>query len=450
MVSKHRMVGIVMAALAVLAGAATAQEQEEPPSQILIINVNVWDGTSAAAAANVDVLIEGDKIKTVASGIEASGAQVIDGGGGYLIPGLIDSHQHIMLSKGSGPDDIINAKAPFKMAYDAIPQARTMLMMGITTIRDTGGPSIELGAAIDAGLVVGPRIYSCGAMVSCTSGHGDFGGLAAPDQMQYPGSSAWWSSAMQLATLADGEAEVRKATRYALAMGAHQIKIMAGGGVASLKDPLESVGYSEAEMRSAVEAAEDYDTYVCAHAYNDESVQRAIRAGVKDIVHGHLLSEETIKMMAENGVWLGSLSEPYGLMDVPWFTEENRAKGRTVLEGYAKVFPLAKKYGVKMGFGTDAASVMVDTILLEFRARSRFFTPLEQLKMATSINAELCRMANSRDPYKAAELGVVKEGAWADVLIYDGNPLEDIEVVIDHASNLKLIVKDGKIYKNTL
>lgn len=250
--------------------------------------------------------------------------------------------------------------------------------------------------------------------------------------------------------LADGEAEVRKATRYALAQGAHQIKMMAGGGVASLKDPLESVGYSEEEMRAMVEAATDYDTYVMAHAYNDESVKRAIRAGVKDIVHGHLISEEVVKMMAENDVWLGSLSEPYGLMDVPWFTEENRRKGRLVLSGYANVMKWAKKYGVKMGFGTDAASTMVDTILFEFRARKEYFTNLEQLKMATSTNAELLRMSRSRDPYKEAPLGVVEDGAWADVLIYDRNPLEDIEVVVDHKNRLKLVVKGGKVYKNTL
>jgi len=250
--------------------------------------------------------------------------------------------------------------------------------------------------------------------------------------------------------LADGEAEVRKATRYALAQGAHQIKMMAGGGVASLKDPLESVGYSEKEMRAMVEAAADYDTYVMAHAYNDESVKRAIRAGVKDIVHGHLISEEVVKMMAENDVWLGSLSEPYGLMDVPWFTEENRRKGRLVLSGYANVMTWAKKYGVKMGFGTDAASTMVDTILFEFRARKEYFTNLEQLKMATSINAELLRMSRSRDPYKEAPLGVVEDDAWADVLIYDRNPLEDIEVVVDYKNRLKLVVKGGKVYKNTL
>jgi imidazolonepropionase-like amidohydrolase len=472
---------------------AAAQETKSTltiPPVIVIKNVHVWDGTSDTLKKDHDVLIVGDKIKKVALDIPTGGAyevnavrktvkrvpdapglegrnlqlsitgedsktemvsvkvQVIDGEGGYLIPGLIDSHQHIMLSKGTSPQDIMNNQLPYTPAYNAIPQAKTMLMMGITTIRDTGGPSVELGRAIDAGHVDGPRIYSCGAIVSCTSGHGDWGGHTPHQAKDYPGSGAWWMSAVGLTSLADGPDEVRKATRFAIANGATQIKIMAGGGVASLKDPLESVGYSEAEMRAAVEAASDYDTYVCAHAYNDESVKRCIRAGVKDIVHGHLISEEVVKMMAENDVWLGSLSEPYGLMDVPWFTEENRRKGRLVLSGYANVMKWAKEYGVKMGFGTDAASTMVDTILFEFRARKPYFTPLEQLKMATSINAELCRMANSRDPYKEAPLGVVRDGAWADVLVYDQNPLEDIDVLVNHKDRLRLIVKGGKVYKN--
>lgn len=482
--------------LAISTFSLTAEAQEgsrlEIPKVIVIKNVHVWDGTSDTLKPDHDVLIVGDKIRKVAKGIPTGGnyevdavrkkvtqvvdapgleggrlnlaikddkgqtekvsvkIEVIDGKSGYLIPGLIDSHQHIMLSKGTDPKGIINNQMPYTPAYNAIPQGKTMLMMGITTIRDTGGPSIELGRAIDAGYVDGPRIYSCGAMVTCTSGHGDFGGHAPGQGKIDTGSSAQWASNVGFATIADGPAQVRSATRWALAQGAPQIKIMAGGGVASLKDPLESVGFSEAEMRAAVEAAEDYDTYVCAHAYNNESVKRCIRAGVKDIVHGHLISEEVVKMMAENDVWLGSLSEPYGLLDVPWFTDENKRKAEMVLSGYANVMKWAKKHNVKMGFGTDAASTMVDTILFEFRARKPYFTPLEQLKMATSINAELCRFSKSRDPYKEAPLGEVKAGAWADVLIYDKNPLEDIEVIVDHKEHLKLIVKGGKVYKDEL
>ena len=314
-----------------------------------------------------------------------------------------------------------------------------------------GAPAITVTTSAPL-LLAGGLLVGFGTRLGggCTSGHGDWGGNTPHQQRDYPGSAAAWMSGIGLSHLADGPDNVRRATRISLASGATQIKIMAGGGVASLKDPLESVGFSEAEMRAAVEAATDYDTYVMAHAYNDESVQRCIRAGVKDIVHGHLLSEKTIKMMAENDVWLGSISSPYGLMDVPWFSEENRRKGREILAGYENVMKLAKKHGVKMGFGTDAAAQMVDTILYEFEMRSKFFTPLEMLKQATSTNAELLRFSNSRDPYKAAPLGVVKEGAWADMLIYDGNPLENIDFVTKPEEHLKVIIKDGKVYKNTL
>ncbi|MDU8944262.1 metal-dependent hydrolase family protein [Ovoidimarina sediminis] len=485
---------ILLAASAsvMMAGMAIAQSSIEIPPVTLIKNVHVWDGTSDNLQEDTDVLIVGDKIRRVAKDIPASGTykvsgvrktaelvpdapgfegkgynlfvsgedgsveeievevSVIDGKGGYLIPGLIDSHQHIMLSKGTGPQDILNNQLPYTPAYNAIPQGHIMLDMGITTIRDTGGNSVELGMAIDQDFVDGPRIYSSGAGISITSGHADFGGLAPGQGEIYPGSTAHWSRTLNFMQLADGVPEVRKATRWALAQGAKQIKMMAGGGVASLKDPLESVGYSEAEMRAMVEAATDYDTYVMAHAYNDESVRRAIRAGVKDIVHGHLLSEETVKMMAENDVWLGSLSKPFGLMEVPWFTEENRRKGRLVLEGYENVMTWAKKYGVKMGWGTDAAAGMVETITYEFQSRAPFFTPLEQLKQATSTNAELLRFSNSRDPYKEAPLGVIEEGAWADMLIYNKNPLEDIMVAAEPKDTLKVVIKGGKVWKNEL
>jgi len=474
---------------------APAQDAEttlQIPPVTLIQNVHVWDGTSDELKKDHDVLIVGDKIRKVAKDIPTEGTievdavrktmkrvadapglearsfkfsvtndkgevekvsakvSVIDGKGGFLIPGIIDNHQHIMLSKGTGPLDIYNNQLPYTPAYNAIPQGQIMLDMGVTTIRDTGGNSVELGMAIDKGYVDGPRIYSSGAAIGCTSGHSDFGGRAPGQGEKYPGSPAHWSATLNFMALADGVPEVQQATRFALAQGAAQVKMMAGGGVASLKDPLESVGYSQAEMNALVEAAKDYDTYVMAHAYNDESVKRCIKAGVKDIVHGHLISEETVKLMAENDVWLGSLSEPYGLMEVPWFTEENRRKGKMVLEGYANVMTWAKKYGVKMGFGTDSASTMVDTILLEFKAREKYWTPLEQLKMATSINAELLRHSKSRDPYKAAPLGVIEEGAWADMLIYDENPLESIDVVVKHKDHLKLVIKGGKVWKDEL
>ncbi len=425
--------------------------QDEATGKILITNVNVWDGTSESATS-ANVLIVGDKIEKVGSGMSAEGATVIDGKGGTLIPGLIDTHQHIMIAQG-GPTDYKNNFDPYMNSYQASAAAEAMLLRGFTTFRDLMGPSVSLGKAIDQGLVPGPRIFSSQAAIGSTSGHSDFRNYNDfHPNMQGAGFTDAWLGALGWAFLADGPAEVRRATRESLRMGAHQIKIMAGGGVASLYDPLESVGYSEEEFRAAVESANDYDTYVAIHAYNDESAQRAIRAGVLDCVHCHLIGEETVMMMKEAGMWLGSMSKPPGLLDVPWFTEINLAKARTMLAGYDKVMALAKKHDLKIAFGTDAAGSleMQASQLLEFEARSQFFTPVEMLTQATVNAAELLYNSNSRNPYKEAAMGVIEEGAWADMLIYDGNPLEDIAQVVDHVNHLKVVIKNGEIYKNEL
>ena len=480
-------------ATGLIADRTSAQETKtEIPSVVIIKNVNVWDGTGETTK-DVDVLIVGNKIRKVTKDIPTSGsyevdavtkttkklvnqfatgntfkfsvtgdkgtiekvtvkAEVVDGKGGYLIPGLMDTHQHIMLANG-GPSDVLYNIDPYMVAYQGGAAAEKMLLRGFTTIRDLMGPSVSLAKAIDQGMTVGPRIYSAQAAIGCTSGHSDFRYYnSVQPNTPVAGFTDGRAAALGLAFLADGPAEVTRCTRETLRMGAHHVKLMAGGGVASLYDPLESVGYSEEEFRAAVNAARDYDTYVCIHAYNSESVQRAIRAGVLDCVHGHMIDEKTVKMMKESGMWLSGMSKPPGLMDIPWFTEENRRKGRIMLAGYDKVSVLAKMHGLKIAFGTDAAGSpeMMEAQLLEFKARSQFFTPVEMLKQATSNAAELLAQCNSRNPYKEAPLGVIQEGAWADLLIYSANPLEDIGVVVDYKTNLKVVMKNGTIYKNEL
>jgi imidazolonepropionase-like amidohydrolase len=468
------------------------EKGEDIPRVILIKNVNVWDGTSDGLKKGFDVLVVGDKIRKVAKDIPATGSyevdvktkkskslvnssvgfgyqlsvtdeegdvkkmqipvEVIDGKGGTLTPGLIDTHQHIMLPNG-GPTDYKNKFDPYMNAHQSAKAAELMLLRGFTTIRDLMGPSVSLSKAIGQGLTAGPRLFSSQAAISATSGHADFRNYNDfHPNMQSAGFTDAWLAALGWAFLADGPTEVTRATRESLRMGATQIKVMAGGGVASLYDPLESVGYSVEEFRAAVNAANDYDTYVAIHAYNDESVLRAMEAGVLDCVHGHLLSEETVKKMAENGMWLSGMSKPPGLMEIPWFTDENKRKGKTILVGYDNVSKWAKKYGVKMAFGTDAAGSpeMMAMQLAEFEAREPFFTPVEIMRQATSNAAELLALSNSRNPWKEAPFGVIKEGAWADMLIYSANPLKDIKVVMDYKNNLKVVIKNGKIYKNTL
>ncbi len=417
----------------------------------MISNVNIFDGVNEKLIENASVLVEGQFIAAVPrEPIDAPNAMPIDGGGRTLMPGMSDSHQHIAVTSDTKPSPAMLYESIYTNAYKAIPQALKLMDQGFTAIRDMGGPTIELGQAIDAGHFQGPRIMSPGHFIGATSGHGDFAG-----QRRIGPSESMDSDANRLLTsgwsiLADGADDVRWASRTALANGAAFIKIMAGGGVASLKDPLESVGYSEDEMRAAVEVAADYDTYVACHAYNDESLRRAIAAGVADCVHGHLISEETVAAIADAGMWLGSLSKPVGLLDVPFFNDENRRKAAEILAGYDDVMGWAKKYGVKIGFGTDAAANMIDTVILEFEARSQFFTAYEMLKHATSENAKLFELANTRNPYRAAKLGVIEEGAWADMLLYNANPLEDIGVVMDYKNTLGLIMKDGQVYMSKI
>ena len=485
-------VAATMLAAATFVQAQAQEKGADIPHVILIKNVNVWDGTSDELKKDLDVLVVGDKIRKVAKDIPATGSfevdvktkkskslantsvgfgyqvsvvdeegsveklqvpvEVIDGKGGILTPGLIDTHQHIMLPNG-GPTDYKNKFDPYMNAHQSANAAELMLLRGFTTIRDLMGPSVSLSKAIDQGLTPGPRIFSSQAAISATSGHADFRNYNDfHPNMQSAGFTDAWLAALGWAFLADGPAEVTRATRESLRMGATQIKFMAGGGVASLYDPLESVGYSVEEFRAGVNAARDYDTYVAIHAYNDESVLRAMEAGVLDCVHGHLLSEDTVEKMAKNGMWLSGMSRPPGLMEIPWFTDENRRKAILILAGYDNVSKWAKKHGVKMAFGTDAAGSpeMMEMQLAEFEAREPFFTPVEIMRQATSNGGELLALSNSRNPWSEAPFGVIKEGAWADILIYSANPLEDIKVVMDYKNNLKVVIKNGAIYKNEL
>ena len=244
--------------------------------------------------------------------------------------------------------------------------------------------------------------------------------------------------------------EVLRAAREQLLLGASQIKVMAGGGVSSSYDPLDVTQYTEPEVRAAVDAAENWGTYVMVHAYTPRAVQQAIRAGVKSIEHGHLLDEETVAMMAEHDVWwsLQPFLEGPGAPPLP---PANQEKRRQVNDGTDAAYRLAIKHGVKVAWGTDflfepknaegQGSRLVDI--------TRWYSPFEALRMATSRNAELLALSGPRNPYPG-RLGVVEENALADLLLVDGNPLEHIELLADPASNLKVIVKDGSIVKNTL
>lgn len=419
---------------------------------ILIQNVNVWNGIEETLQSNYDVLVVDNLIQKVDQNIPATdGATLIDGKGKTLIPGLSDAHVHLAMTLGIR--ELRNSAHWMYTSARAVKAAENFLLLGFTTVRDVGGPVIGLKRAIDEGIVEGPRIYPSGAFISQTSGHGDLRNPTEPhhywsDAALHPMDAQGWSFVV------DGVAEVLKASRENLKNGATQLKVMAGGGVGSDFDPIHSVQFTTEELQAAVQAAKDWDTYVTVHVYNTKGIMRALNAGVKCIEHGHLINEEAMQLLKEKEAWLVPQSwwtmrpEPD-----PATTPAHRIKKmQQVKSGAVQEMELAKKYKVNIAYGTDAFGPVggEHSALMEFTSRKRWFTSLEILKQATSENARLFALSGKINPYTEGQLGVIQKGAYADLLIYEGNPLEDVEVIVNYKENLKLIMKDGKIIKNEL
>jgi imidazolonepropionase-like amidohydrolase len=305
-----------------------------------------------------------------------------------------------------------------------------------------------LKRAIDEGVMIGPRIYPSGAFISQTSGHGDFRfTFEVPRTLGGPLSH---SEVEGIAAIADSPDEVRLRAREQLRQGASQIKLMAGGGVASPYNPIESTQFTEPEIRAAVEAADNWGTYVTVHAYTPRAIRQAIAAGVNCIEHGQLIDEPTAKLLAEKDIWW-SLQPLLDDEDVPAPSPESRKKASVVFAGTDYAYQLAKKYKAKTAFGTDvlfAASIASrqGAILAKM---VRWYTPAEALRMATADNGELMALSGFINPYPG-KLGVVEEGALADLLLVDGNPLENVRLVDDPDKNFLVIMKDGTIYKDAL
>jgi imidazolonepropionase-like amidohydrolase len=331
----------------------------------------------------------------------------------------------------------------------AAAEAADTLMRGFTTVRDVGGPVFGLKAAIDERIVTGPRIYPSGAVITVTSGHGDFRQLT--DLPRTIGGMLTRMEQVGGAMVADSPDEVRVRTREQLMQGASQVKLTAGGGVSSPFSPIDVSTFTEAELRAAVEAAGNWGTYVAAHAFTPAAIQRSVAAGVKCIEHGMLMDEATARLMAEKGVWLSMQPLPEDLRLGFPVGSVQRAKADEVWPGIARTYELAKKYKIKTAWGTDvlfsAALARQQGAILA--SLSRWYTPAEALVMATSTNAELLALSGKRSPYPG-KLGVVEQGALADLLLVDGNPLDNINLIADPANSFKIIMKDGTIYKNTL
>jgi imidazolonepropionase-like amidohydrolase len=430
--------------------ALSARAQDSAPSQVLFTDVNIFNGTDGELIG-ADVLVEGNLIKEIGQNLQAGGATIVDGGGRTLMPGLMDAHVHLALVRR--PSEILNQYDWMYVGALANEQAEEMLLRGFTTVRDIGGPTVGLHRAIEEGQIIGPRLFSSGPYITQTSGHGDFRNY----NDLHPGIYGQYSLMEMQGWLimADGPAEVTRAVREALRYGAKQIKMMAGGGVSSPYDPLHTIQGGPEEFSAAVRAAEQWGTYVAVHAYTDEAVRQAVEAGVKSIEHGPFLTEKTMKLMAKNDVFLAptariSLTTPEVVGLDP--TSSTAEKLRQVNQGASNQLKWAKLYGVTLVFSTDQFGAPENFKIQsdEFLTLAEVFEPIEVLRMATSNVAALLELSGELHPYREGPLGVIQEGAYADLLLIDGNPLEDVTLLADYENNIDLIMKDGKIYKNTL
>jgi imidazolonepropionase-like amidohydrolase len=450
---------LVLAALLVsLCQAGQAQEapgaRPSTPSGgavTLFQNVRIFDAKGTTLSGPRNVLVRGNKIERISTDPiptdRSAITMLIDGGGRTLMPGLIDMHWHTMMVRPTPAALLAGDIGHLNLVAGA--EATDTLMRGFTTVRDMGGPAFGLKRAIDENTVVGPRIFPSGAIITVTSGHGDFRQpFEVPRVLGAPQSRGEQTGA---AMIADSPDEVRVRVREQLMLGASQIKLTAGGGVASPHSPLDASTFTEAELRAAVEAAENWGTYVTVHAYTSESIRRAIAAGVKCIEHAHLMDEPTAKLIADNGIWLSTQAFPDELAEAFPPGSFERAKAMEVFAGTDRTFRLAKKYKIKTAFGTDILfSPQLARRHGELLAKLvQWYTPAETLVMATGTNAQLLALSGKRNPYPG-KLGVVEEGALADLLLVDGDPITNIKLIEDPEKNLLVIMKDGRIYKNAL
>lgn len=420
------------------------------PERIIIRNANVFDGLSDTPFSG-DVLITGDRITGVSTSpisVDDDGGKLteIDAGGRFLMPGMSDAHVHLV-GNSSGYDEAILGDDSLIVA-NTIASSTQMLLRGFTTVRDMGGDTAPLKKVFDRNQFPGPRIFPSQAALSQSAGHGDF-------SMVYDTAAEFGGARSRAETIGfmrvvDGVEHMLAGVREQLKKGASQIKVMIGGGAASLYDPLYTLQFTPEEIRAAVQAAEDYGTYVATHVYSVAGIHRAIEAGVRSIEHGQLADEETVALIGEKGIWLST--QPFAEHDHNYPDAERAEKNREICSGVDDVYGWARKYGVKLAFGTDLLfeptgaprqSVMASRL-------GNYFSNVDALKILTSGNASLFEMSGDRNPYGAARLGVIDEGAWADVLLFDGNPIEDLSVIAKPDENLALIVKNGVVFKNSL
>ena len=409
-------------------------------TQLLFKNFRMLDPERDEIAPGHEILVEGETIREVADRpIKAPMAAVVDCGARTLMPGLIDSHVHVVLSEVFLPR--LESVPLTLMTARAMASMRAMLQRGFTTVRDTGGADWGLKAAVDQGLIDGPRLFIAGKAIGPTGGHSD-GRRRTNNQSRCHCCNAL---AFSMAT-ADGEAEVRKAVREEMRQGCDQVKIMMSGGVASPYDPLDSLQFSLAEVAAAVEEAHAFGRYVCAHAYTPAAITRAAQAGVRTIEHGNLIDETTAALMAQKGMLLvANLVTYYAMRERAsqlGMLPEMLAKNDLVIDGGLRSLEICKRAGVPVAYGTDLLGALQADQSREFVLRRQVLSALEIIRSATLVGARVLR--------REGKLGCLRPGAFADLLVVDGDPLEDVGLLAAPERSLAAIVKGGRFYKNRM
>jgi imidazolonepropionase-like amidohydrolase len=415
-------------------------------TEFLLHNLRLLDPEAGKLVGGMKVLVRDDRFAGVGADVDAP-AEVprIDLGGRILMPGLIDCHAHIMSIKTKWANNtLMHMTHSFANAAAAI-KMRKILMRGFTTIRDAAGADMGHRDAVASGLLVGPRLFVCGRGISQTGGHGDF---RTRVDHAFPCACHHLSAGTTggIARLADGVAEVRRAVRDEIRLGADQIKVFASGGVGSDADPIHFLQYSMDELRAIVEETDNGATYAMAHAYTAEAIYRAVDAGIRTIEHGNFLDAKTADLMAEREAYLVptliayEATMKYGREQ--GYPEQNMKKNEYVLSVGTQSLEIAKAAGVKTAFGSDLIGELDSHQSEEFEIRSRVLSNAEVIRSATTVAAEVVR--------RVGELGVIKDGAYADALVLDKDPLEDIGVLASGGADIRVIMKDGRLWKNEL
>lgn len=414
--------------------------------EFLLHNLRLLDPVAGRLVSNIKVLVRDDRFAGVGPDVDAP-AEVprVDLGGRVLMPGLIDCHVHIMSIKTKWANNtLMHMTHSFANAAAAI-KLRKILMRGFTTIRDAFGADMGHRDAVASGLLVGPRLFVCGRGISQTGGHGDFRTRvdhAFPCTCHHLAGGTTGG----LTRIADGIAEVRRAVRDEIRLGADQIKVLASGGVGSDADPIHFLQYSMEELRAIVEETENGATYAMAHAYTADAIYRAVDAGIRTIEHGNFLDTRAADLMAERDAYFVPTLIAYEATmkfgREQGYPEQNMKKNEYVLSAGTQSLEIAKKAGVKTAFGTDLIGELDSHQSEEFQIRARVLSNAEVIRSATTVAAEVVR--------RVGELGIIREGAYADALVLDGNPLEDIGLLASGGEDIRVIMKDGRLWKNEL